>query len=161
MPAMKSYVPKEFAIRALRDCPVEKVKMENPDDAAHYWQQQVQQHPYFNPSVECFIVLLVNTRRRLMGHHLVSIGTLDSVHVHPREVFRAAIIGAASAVLLMHNHPSGDPTPSDADVKVTRDLIRAGQLLKVEVLDHVIIGEIAPDRPKAHLSLRELGYFYS
>jgi DNA repair protein RadC len=60
----------------------------------------------------------------------------------------------------MHNHPSGDPTPSDADVKVTRDLIRAGQLLKIEVLDHVIIGEITPDRPRGHVSLRELGYFY-
>lgn len=158
---MKNYVPKEFTLRALRDCPVEKIKMENPDDASNYWRQQVQQHPYFNPSVECFIVLLLNTRRRLIGHHLISIGSLDSVHVHPREVFRAAIIGAASAILLMHNHPSGDPTPSEADIKVTRDLIRAGQLLKIDVLDHVIVGEITPSRPKAHASLREFGYFYS
>lgn len=85
---------------------------------------------------------------------------IDSVHVHPREVFRAAVIGVASAILLMHNHPSGDPTPSEADIKITRDLICAGQLLKVEVLDHVIVGENTPARPKAHASLRELGYFY-
>jgi hypothetical protein len=73
---MKNYVPEEFAIRALRECLVEKVKRENPDDAANYWRQQVQQHPYSNPSVECFIVLLVNTRRRFIDHHLVSIGSL-------------------------------------------------------------------------------------
>jgi len=62
---------------------------------------------------------------------------------------------------LVHNHPSGDPTPSEADIKVTRDLIRAGQLLKIEVLDHVILGRATVDRPKDFSSLRELGYFYS
>ena len=61
----------------------------------------------------------------------------------------------------MHNHPSGDPTPSEADIKVTRDLIRAGQLLKIEVLDHVIMGQPSGDGQKDYVSLRELGYFYS
>jgi DNA repair protein RadC len=75
--------------------------------------------------------------------------------VHPREVFRVAVISSAAAVILMHNHPSNDPTPSEADIKVTRDLIRAGQLLKIEVLDHVVMGN--PSRA----SLRELGYFYN
>jgi DNA repair protein RadC len=63
--------------------------------------------------------------------------------------------------VLAHNHPSGDPTPSEADIKVTRDLIRAGQLLKIEVLDHVILGRAAEGRAKEYASLRELGYFYS
>jgi len=80
--------------------------------------------------------------------------------VHPREVFRQAIIANAAAILLVHNHPSGDPTPSEADIKVTRDLIRAGQLLKIDVLDHVIIGRATPGRAKDYCSLRELGYFY-
>ena len=88
-------------------------------------------------------------------------GTLDTLLVHPREVFKAAIAANAAAVVLAHNHPSGDPTPSEADIKVTRDLIRAGQLLKIEVLDHVIIGRATPERPKDYASLRELGYFYS
>ncbi|MBI5568791.1 MAG: hypothetical protein HY914_02500, partial [Desulfomonile tiedjei] len=65
------------------------------------------------------------------------------------------------ALILAHNHPSGDPTPSEADVKVTRDLIRAGQLLKIEVLDHVIVGRATESRPKDFVSMRELGYFYS
>jgi proteasome lid subunit RPN8/RPN11/DNA-binding Lrp family transcriptional regulator len=84
---------------------------------------------------------------------LVTIGTMDTILVHPREVFRCAIIAAAAAIALIHNHPSGEPQPSDADIKVTRDLIRAGQLLKIEVIDHVIIG-----RPN-HCSMRELGFF--
>ena len=85
---------------------------------------------------------------------------LDTILVHPREVFRAAIAANAAGIILVHNHPSGDPTPSEADIKVTRDLIRAGQLLKIEVVDHVIIGRATASRAKDYASLRELGYFY-
>ena len=92
--------------------------------------------------------------------NLVTLGTLDSCNVHSREVFRPAICAPGSAVILRHNHPSSDPTPSEADIRVTRDLIRAGQLLKIDVLDHVVIGEVAPDRPKAWFSLRGGGYFF-
>ncbi len=111
--------------------------------------------------VEQFRVVLLNTRRRLIGWESISQGTLDTLLVHPREVFKRAISANASAVVLVHNHPSGDPTPSEADIKVTRDLIRAGQLLKIEVLDHVIIGRRTMERQKDYVSLRELGYFYS
>lgn len=111
--------------------------------------------------VEHFQVILLNTRRRLIRVEKISQGTLDTLLVHPREVFKSAIAANAAALVLAHNHPSGDPTPSDADIKVTRDLIRAGQLLKIEVLDHVIIGRATRDRPKDYVSLRELGYFYA
>jgi DNA repair protein RadC len=110
--------------------------------------------------VENFQVVLLNTRRRLIRVENISQGTLDTILVHPREVFKPAIAANAAAVVLAHNHPSGDPTPSEADIKVTRDLIRAGQLLKIEVLDHVIIGRVTSERPKDYVSLRELGYFY-
>lgn len=110
--------------------------------------------------VECFHVLLLNTRRRLIRDERISQGTLDSTLVHPREVFKHAITSNASAVVLVHNHPSGDPTPSEADIKVTRDLIRAGRLLKIDVMDHVILGKRSEERPKDFVSLRELGYFY-
>jgi DNA repair protein RadC len=109
--------------------------------------------------IECFQVVLLNTRRRLIRVEKVSQGTLDSILIHPREVFRAAIAANASSIVLVHNHPSGDPTPSEADIKVTRDLIRAGQLLKIELLDHVILGKRTTERPRDYLSLRELGYF--
>jgi len=111
--------------------------------------------------VENFQVVLLNTRRKLLRIEHISQGTLDSILVHPREVFKPAIAANAAAIVLVHNHPSGDPTPSEADIKVTRDLIRAGQLLKIEVLDHVIIGRATQQRPRDFLSLRELGYFYS
>jgi DNA repair protein RadC len=111
--------------------------------------------------VETFQVLLLNTRRRLIRVEEISQGTLDTILVHPREVFKSAISARAAALILVHNHPSGDPTPSEADIKVTRDLIRAGQLIKIEVLDHVILGRATVDRPKDYSSLCELGYFYS
>jgi DNA repair protein RadC len=113
-------------------------------------------------NAEVFQVILLNTRRRLIGKPVkIADGTLDTLLVHPREVFRYAIEANAAALVLVHNHPSGDPTPSEADIKVTRDLIRAGQLLKIEVLDHVILGRATQERPKDYASLRELGYFYA
>ena len=148
---------KEYKVVALRECPLpESLRIcETPDNAADYWRLHVATNPYFNPECECLVVLMLNTRRRVKGHQLVTIGTMDTLLVHPREVFRGAVIASAAAVVLMHNHPSGDPTPSEADIKITRDLIRAGQLMKIEVLDHVIMGN--PGRS----SLRETGYFYN
>ena len=149
--------PKEYKVVALRECPLpDQMQIcDTPDTAANYWRLHVATNPYFNPECECFAVVLLNTRRRVKGHQLVSMGTLDTILVHPREVFRVAVISSASAVVLMHNHPSGDPTPSEADVKVTRDLIRAGQVLKIDVLDHIIMGN--PN----HSSFREMGYFHT
>jgi len=112
-------------------------------------------------NVESFQVLLLNTRKKLVRVEEISEGTLDTILVHPREVFRAAIVANAAGIVLVHNHPSGDPTPSEADIKVTRDLIRAGQLLKIDVVDHVIIGRATAERAKDYASLRELGYFYA
>ncbi len=111
--------------------------------------------------VETLQVLLLNTRRRLIRVEEITNGTVDTLLVHAREVFRSAISANASAIVLVHNHPSGDPTPSEADIKVTRDLIRAGQLLKIEVLDHVVLGRATAERAKDYSSLKELGYFYS
>lgn len=112
-------------------------------------------------NVESFQVLLLNARKKLIRAEEVSSGLLDTVLVHPREVFRAAIAANAAAVVLVHNHPSGDPAPSDADIKTTRDLIRAGHLLKIEVIDHIIIGRASTERAKDYASMKELGYFYA
>ena len=110
-------------------------------------------------NVESFQVLLLNTRKRLLRAEEISEGTLDTLLVHPREVFRAAIVANAAAIVLVHNHPSGDPAPSEDDIRVTRDLIRAGQLLKIEVLDHIILGRATVERARDYSSLRQLGYF--
>jgi DNA repair protein RadC len=106
-----------------------------------------------------FQVIFLNTRRRIIGMQVLSQGTLDTLLIHPREVFRPAIAAGAAAIVVAHNHPSGDPTPSEQDIKVTRDPIRAGQLLKIEVVDHVILGRRTNERPRDFISLRESGYF--
>lgn len=153
---MTAYCAKEYRVVSLRECPLpaDMALCDKPELAARYWREHVTGHPAYNPEVENFVVLLLNSRRRIKGHVFVATGTMDTILVHPREVFRAAIVANASAVILGHNHPSGEAGPSEADIKVTRDLIRAGQLLKIEVLDHVILGA-----GESYSSLRELGYW--
>ena len=99
---------------------------------------------------EAFVVVTLNSKNRVIARHLVSIGTVSSALVHPRETFRPAILDGASSVILAHNHPSGDSCPSAEDIKITRQLVAAGGHIGIKVLDHIIIG----DRP---LSLREAG----
>jgi DNA repair protein RadC len=146
-----------LARRLVKEVHGDSPLLDTPEAVANYMREEARLR-----TAEMFQVLLLNTRRRLMGDPVkISDGTLDTILVHPREVFRSAIAGAAAAIVLVHNHPSGDPSPSEADIKVTRDLIRAGQLLKIEVLDHVIIGRATQERQKDYVSLRELGYFYA
>lgn len=90
---------------------------------------------------ECFLVLHIDTRNIVTGVDVVSIGSLNGSLVHSREVFKAAILGNAAGLILVHNHPSGDITPSKEDVALTKRLVDAGRLLGIEVMDHVIIGD--------------------
>ena len=107
---------------------------------------------YGNRSVEQFGVVLLDTRHRVLRTTVVSVGTLDASIVHPREIFREATAAGAAALVLFHNHPSGDPEPSPDDVKLTQRLIAAGVLMGIEVIDHVILGDVR------YCSLREKGY---
>ena len=99
---------------------------------------------------EVFVIISLNTKNKVIRRHLISLGTVNSSLVHPRECFRPLILDGAAAVILAHNHPSGDPSPSAEDIKVTKQLIGAGEVMGIKVLDHVIIGDTA-------LSLRESG----
>ena len=99
------------------------------------------------------MAVVVDGRNRYGGHYEVSRGSLTSSMIHPREVFKHAILRNASALLLFHNHPSGDPTPSDEDIAVTKRLVKAGELLGIPILDHIILGQDG-----AHTSLREAGF---
>jgi len=105
-----------------------------------------------NATIEEVLALHLDARHNLIGLHRVSQGTLDSAPVHPREVFKVALLANAASIILAHNHPSGDPTPSDEDVLLTRRLVAAGELLGVGVLDHIVIGQDG-----AFCSLRESG----
>ena len=96
---------------------------------------------YGNRRVEQFGVLLLDTKHRALRSAVLSVGTLDASIVHPREIFREAVSGGAAAIVLFHNHPSGDPEPSAEDTRLTERLIAAGVLMGISVLDHVILGD--------------------
>ena len=100
---------------------------------------------------EVFAILCLTTMHHLIAYHEVSRGSLDSALAHPREVFKAAILANAAAIILAHNHPSGDPTPSADDCALTQRLRAAGDLLGIEVLDHVVIGD------GQYISLKAIG----
>ncbi len=143
-----------LAIHMAREIRHEAPLVDTPERVADLLREDLR-----HAATESFVAILVNTRRRLVKIEKLANGTLDTILVHARDVFRAAILANAAAVVIVHNHPSGDPTPSEADIKVTRDLIRAGQLLKIELLDHVILGRATTERAYDYVSLRELGYF--
>ena len=90
---------------------------------------------------EEFVVLLLDAKNKLLGFHVVSVGSLTSSVVHPREVYKVAILGNAAAIIFLHNHPSGDPTPSAEDLAITNRLRQVGDVLGIKVLDHVVIGD--------------------
>ena len=107
---------------------------------------------YGNRPVEQFGVVLLDTKHRVMRTTMVTVGTLDASIVHPREIFREAAAGGAAAIVVFHNHPSGDPEPSTEDIVLTRRLIAAGVLMGIEVLDHVILANVR------YCSMKEEGY---
>jgi DNA repair protein RadC len=100
---------------------------------------------------EHFKLILLNSRNKKIGISTISIGTLTTSLVHPREVFKEALAHSAASVILAHNHPSGDPEPSEDDLKITRKLVESGKILGVEVIDHIIVGK------NNHYSFREKG----
>ena len=90
---------------------------------------------------EIFAVMLLNTKNRVIGINVVSVGSLTASVVHPREVFKATCLANATNIILTHNHPSGDPAPSKEDINITARLVQAGRLMDIPVLDHIIIGD--------------------
>ena len=89
---------------------------------------------------ESFSVLTLNAKNMVIDRHLVSLGAADQAVLFPREVFRVAISDGAVSIIVSHNHPSGDPTPSNSDLRITKQLVDAGEIIDIKVLDHVIIG---------------------
>jgi len=102
---------------------------------------------------EEFVVLLLDAKNTFLGFHVVSVGSLTASLVHPREVFKIAVLGNAASLILLHNHPSGDPTPSAEDQAITTRLCQVGEVLGIKVLDHVVLGE------GRYVSFVDDGYF--
>ena len=136
-----------YKLKMIKEDTVEyNTTIKSPADVAALAREVLEMHEM---AVENFIILSLNTKNKIAGMHTVSIGSLNASIVHPREVFKAAILNNASGIICLHNHPSGDPEPSKEDIEITKRLIEAGKILGIEVLDHVIIGE------QRYLSMKE------
>jgi DNA repair protein RadC len=107
----EEFIAREYKVVTLRErtLPINLHICCDPKHAADYWRNTVAKNPYLNSDCECLVVLILDTRRHVKGHQLISIGTMDTLLVHAREVFRGAIVASAAAIVLMHNHPSGAP----------------------------------------------------
>jgi DNA repair protein RadC len=125
----------------------EKYVIRSPEDVSNYVMEDMR-----FLTQEHFIALYLNTKNHVLHRHTLFIGSLNASIVHPREVFKEALRRSAASVICLHNHPSGDPTPSREDIEVTKRLNEAGKVLGVELLDHVIIGD------RQFISLKEQGH---
>jgi len=132
-------------------------KIDRAGVAFDYWNNKIAASPWYDGDKEMLVALLLDTRSHVIAHNLVSLGSLNESIAHPREIFRPAIVGAAYAVIVMHNHPSGNPQPSESDRRLTRRLSEAGTLLNMPVLDHVIVGKQRDPEQPPYFSFREAG----
>jgi len=136
----------ELGRRMLLASPEDRFTVRSPADVAQLLMAEMS-----HLAQEHFQVLYLDTRNRLLGSDTVYVGSLNASHIRVGEVFREAVKRNCAAIIVAHNHPSGDPTPSPEDVEVTRQLVTAGDLLDIEVLDHLVIGQ------QRFVSLRERG----
>lgn len=124
-----------------------KPKINSPDDVYRRIYPSMREQKREN-----FIELCLDTKNQIIKEETISIGSLNANVVHPREVFKTALAESAAHIIVVHNHPSGDPSPSREDIEITKKLVEAGKIIGIEVLDHVIIGE------GRHFSMKEAGY---
>jgi DNA repair protein RadC len=136
----------ELGRRTLAHAPGARVRLRTPREAAAYLMPAFGSRP-----VEQFGVVLLDTKHRVLRTTVVAVGTLNATVVEPRDVYREAMLGAAAAVVVFHNHPSGDPSPSPDDVELTRRLAAAGALIGIDLVDHIVLGDAR------YCSFRELG----
>jgi DNA repair protein RadC len=127
--------------------PNERYIIRSPEDGAEYIMEELR-----NLNQEHFIVLFLNTKNQIIHRQTIFIGSLNASIVHPREVFREAVKRSAASIIVAHNHPSGDPTPSQEDIHVTKRLAESGRMIGIELLDHLVIGD------RKFVSLKEKGY---
>jgi DNA repair protein RadC len=127
----------ELGRRTLAHAPSARLMIRGPKDAAAYLMPR-----FGSRGVEQFGIILLDSKHRVMRTAVLAVGTLNSSIVQPRDVFREAAIGGAAAIVIFHNHPSGDPSPSPDDVALTRRLVAAGTLIGIDVVDHLILGDV-------------------
>jgi DNA repair protein RadC len=142
MSVVGGYSPESFQSEIRVSCVSEPTKfgITGPAKIASYWRRVIRNSPWHSSDREIAVVVCLNTKHKVIGHGLVSVGTLNSAIVHCRDVFRYAIAVNAYKIALVHNHPSGSPLPSAADIRLTQRISEAGELLQIPLVDHIIIG---------------------
>lgn len=129
--------------------------VETPQDVVRYMRDAFNDRPM----QEALFVVPVNTKNRALGRYMVTLGIVDESLLHCREIFQPVILSGATSFILCHNHPSGDPSPSQADINTTLEMKEAGRIMNIKMLDHVIIGSKEADpNTKGYYSLSEAGY---
>jgi DNA repair protein RadC len=128
------------------------------DVVAEFWRAWIETATWYDPDKECFVVFILSRRNRLIAYNLVSLGTLTAALAHPREIYRPVIVAAGAACICAHSHPSGDPSPSSADIQLTRQITEAGRAIDIPCLDHIVIGRRSVDALcRGYYSFREAG----
>ena len=130
----------QFRVLRVGEAPVPPRALDSPEAVAAFWREAVAARPWFDPEKEHMAVLVLDTRLRLKGWHLAGIGTVNESLCHPREILRPVLVAAGYAFVMAHNHPGGDPAPSESDRLVTRRVKDAASVLMVRLLDHVVVG---------------------
>ena len=133
-----------------------KTALDSPEAVHSFWRRVIATRPDHEEDKEHLVAILLTAKMRPLGYHVIAVGSLNECVAHPREILRPAIVVAAYAFVLAHNHPSGDPAPSLADQRLTRKLRDAAELLEIRLLDHVIVGDPAVGGT-AYFSFREGG----
>ena len=133
-----------------------KPSMDTPEKINQFYRETISADVNFESGKEHVVVLLLSSRLELIGYNIVSVGTVSEASAHPREVLRPVLMAGAYGFCLLHNHPSGDPSPSRADEMITRRMVEAAQTMQLKFLDHVICGVPSPGR-SAYYSFREAG----
>lgn len=148
----------EIKIVRLNDHQAENPVVDNPQAVQKLWREHVIKSKSFDAERENLVVFTLNTWYRITSFQIVSQGTLDTIISRPIEILRPAIIQNASAIIMAHNHPSGDPLPSDSDISVTRNLLCACRTMNLEFVDHIIIA--SESYQPSYTSLKEYGCFH-
>lgn len=136
----------ELAVRMARQSLKESPKFDSPDTLAAYYMEQMRHY-----TTECVLLVMLDNKGHMLGEHIISKGTVNASLISPREIFIKALKYDASSIILIHNHPSGDPSPSGPDRQITKQVYECGKLMNIPLIDHIIIGD------HTYSSFKELG----
>jgi len=140
----------------LEDYAASRCILDSPEGTFGFWKNVIETKPEFEADKETLVVILLDAKLRPRAYHQVALGTVNECAARPLEVFRTVIVSAAFAFILVHNHPSGDATPSNADRNITSQLRQGAEILQLRFLDHVIVGDPRVSAPP-YFSFRDAG----